>query len=319
MDHLSLETSGSSWSPSIIVPRTLLFVWYRGPNIPLLLEYPDVQQLSGLFVWSEGPTFPCCIIVRQLWILVIHPISRINPPLFCWCISLPVAKIFLVLALKGTPMAPERVLDYHGILRTLTVALCATRRERVRAAVWQSTLQYHELSSPSYEPIPVLYVWDKTGRNWHMRNHPKSSIFLLLILSQQHRKMGRIRSRKSRAGPFTPLPDISSYEGQAKTYNEPELSSQSSSLKSSVSLSLKRWYAKLRRLQNETRLEFLPGNRSAPFITVLTLGQILAAQNEFLNGQKQLQSLITLTILVSLLTIKESRGKTLQRPQESSF
>ena len=152
-----------------------------------------------------------------------------------------------------------------------------------------------------------------------MRNHPKSSIFLLLILSQQHRKMGRIRSRKSRAGPFTPLPDISSYEGQAKTYNEPELSSQSSSLKSSVSLSLKRWYAKLRRLQNETRLEFLPGNRSAPFITVLTLGQILAAQNEFLNGQKQLQSLITLTILVSLLTIKESRGKTLQRPQESSF
>jgi hypothetical protein len=66
--------------------------------------------------------------------------------------------------------------------------------------------------------MTCLYGGEIRGRNWHVRNHQKSTICLLLILLPKqerfHHKMGRIRSRKSRARYFTPPPSLSQEPGK---------------------------------------------------------------------------------------------------------
>ena len=65
-----------------------------------------------------------------------------------------------------------------------------------------------------------LFVYVNTGRYWHVRNHQKSTIVYLLIYlisSPFYNEMPPIRTRKSRARPFTSPPDLLESTGHPKT------------------------------------------------------------------------------------------------------
>ena len=65
-----------------------------------------------------------------------------------------------------------------------------------------------------------LYIVEINGRYWHVRNHQKPTIVYLLIYLISlpfYSEIPPIRTRKSRARPFTPPPDLLKLTGHPKT------------------------------------------------------------------------------------------------------
>ena len=109
--------------------------------------YPSGSSpfISHVVTWSPSIFRPCsfCMISRSKcafhFLLVNIMAGNLNNVGSCF-------KEGIISCLHG-PWG-SLVSHHHGSLRSSAVATRASRRERIRAAVWQSTLQYHETLFP---------------------------------------------------------------------------------------------------------------------------------------------------------------------------